>query len=503
MTSLRARRSRTAACGARPRRPPAHRGRACRRRSPPRPGRSCSRSWCCRRRWPRRCRRARRGRRRSPRWCRRRGPRPRWWRPRRPPAPPRSRARGCAPRPPRSWPGPGSPPPRARRCRSPTRARRRRSRPSPARPRGARRSSPWPPAPVPGSGRSSARVHLHDHPSPSGRRRPASSPSILAAPRSPGRPRALEQLVDGRRRRTILREERRRSAGGAPVVPRRPMTFDVTRAEAPPGDDGLPAAPGRTRARRAQPVRAQGPPGHPRRQPYRPLDAGRGNPNWIATNPARGLLRPRRVRARRATWCPATNPAWPTRIAGAGHRRAVRPTGSAATRRRAGRRRASRRCVRGRPRRRLRPRRLGPRAGRRHHRRPLPDTRPHLPPRRAGRRPLPRPGAVRRRRAAGGPLHLFATEGGTAAMCYLFDSLNVNGVLPTGSTVALMVPAFTPYLEIPRLPRFGFDIVEVRADEPRRRRAPTPGSSPTPRSTSWPTPTWPPCSSSTRRTRRR
>ncbi|HEY6532528.1 MAG TPA: aspartate 4-decarboxylase, partial [Acidimicrobiales bacterium] len=61
-------------------------------------------------------------------------------------------------------------------------------------------------------------------------------------------------------------------------------------------------------------------------------------------------------------------------------------------------------------------------------------------------------------------LHLFATEGGSAAMCYLFDSLNINGVLPTGSKVALMVPAFTPYLEIPRLPRFGYEIVEVVAD---------------------------------------
>jgi len=49
-------------------------------------------------------------------------------------------------------------------------------------------------------------------------------------------------------------------------------------------------------------------------------------------------------------------------------------------------------------------------------------------------------------------------------MCYLFDSLNINGVLPTGAKVALMVPAFTPYLEIPRLPRFGFEIVEVVAD---------------------------------------
>jgi aspartate 4-decarboxylase len=63
-----------------------------------------------------------------------------------------------------------------------------------------------------------------------------------------------------------------------------------------------------------------------------------------------------------------------------------------------------------------------------------------------------------------GHLRLFATEGGSAAMCYLFDSLNINGVLPTGSKVALMVPAFTPYLEIPRLPRFGFEIVEIVAD---------------------------------------
>ncbi len=62
------------------------------------------------------------------------------------------------------------------------------------------------------------------------------------------------------------------------------------------------------------------------------------------------------------------------------------------------------------------------------------------------------------------PLHLFATEGGSAAMCYLFDSLNLNGVLPTGAKVAIMVPAFTPYLEIPHLSRFGFEIIEVIAD---------------------------------------
>ena len=61
-------------------------------------------------------------------------------------------------------------------------------------------------------------------------------------------------------------------------------------------------------------------------------------------------------------------------------------------------------------------------------------------------------------------LRLFAVEGGSAAMCYLFDSLHTNRLLLRGDKVALMVPAFTPYLEIPRLDRYGFEIVEVRAD---------------------------------------
>src|SRR5437899_227384 len=62
------------------------------------------------------------------------------------------------------------------------------------------------------------------------------------------------------------------------------------------------------------------------------------------------------------------------------------------------------------------------------------------------------------------PFDLFAVEGGTAAMCYVFDSLAANYLLRPGDTVALMVPAFTPYLEIPRLDRYGYEIVELRAD---------------------------------------
>jgi len=62
------------------------------------------------------------------------------------------------------------------------------------------------------------------------------------------------------------------------------------------------------------------------------------------------------------------------------------------------------------------------------------------------------------------PFDLFAVEGGTAAMCYIFDSLAANCLLKPGDTVALMVPAFTPYLEIPRLDRYDYEIVEVYAN---------------------------------------
>ncbi|WP_083517058.1 aspartate 4-decarboxylase [Alicyclobacillus shizuokensis] len=62
-----------------------------------------------------------------------------------------------------------------------------------------------------------------------------------------------------------------------------------------------------------------------------------------------------------------------------------------------------------------------------------------------------------------GRFHLFAVEGATAAMCYIFDSLLANHLLEPGARVAVMVPIFPPYLEIPRLPRYRFDVVEVVA----------------------------------------
>lgn len=58
---------------------------------------------------------------------------------------------------------------------------------------------------------------------------------------------------------------------------------------------------------------------------------------------------------------------------------------------------------------------------------------------------------------------LFAVEGATAAMCYLFDSLEENCLLQPGDKVAVMVPIFPPYVEIPHLAKYAFDVVEVRA----------------------------------------
>ncbi|MFD7294594.1 bifunctional aspartate transaminase/aspartate 4-decarboxylase [Streptomyces sp. NPDC059897] len=62
-------------------------------------------------------------------------------------------------------------------------------------------------------------------------------------------------------------------------------------------------------------------------------------------------------------------------------------------------------------------------------------------------------------------LSLFATEGGTAAMCYIFDSLMKNGLLKKGDKIALMVPVFTPYIEIPELDTYEFDVTYISASK--------------------------------------
>jgi aspartate 4-decarboxylase len=62
-----------------------------------------------------------------------------------------------------------------------------------------------------------------------------------------------------------------------------------------------------------------------------------------------------------------------------------------------------------------------------------------------------------------GKFDLFAVEGGTAAMCYVFDTLMQNSLLKRGDTVALAVPTFTPYIEIAHMDRFAFKVVHIDA----------------------------------------
>ena len=56
---------------------------------------------------------------------------------------------------------------------------------------------------------------------------------------------------------------------------------------------------------------------------------------------------------------------------------------------------------------------------------------------------------------------LFAVEGGTAAMCYVFSSLRENRLLQSGDTIAIGTPIFTPYLELPHLEDFNLNVVEI------------------------------------------
>jgi aspartate 4-decarboxylase len=68
-----------------------------------------------------------------------------------------------------------------------------------------------------------------------------------------------------------------------------------------------------------------------------------------------------------------------------------------------------------------------------------------------------------------GKFDLFAVEGGTAAMCYIFDTLMQNHLLHRGDTIALGVPTFTPYIEIAHMERFAFNVVNVDASVERRK----------------------------------
>jgi aspartate 4-decarboxylase len=67
--------------------------------------------------------------------------------------------------------------------------------------------------------------------------------------------------------------------------------------------------------------------------------------------------------------------------------------------------------------------------------------------------------------ATAGGFELFAVEGASAGITYVFQSLVHSRLLAPGDCIALGVPIFTPYLEVPRLPEYRFEVVEVAQDE--------------------------------------
>jgi aspartate 4-decarboxylase len=66
---------------------------------------------------------------------------------------------------------------------------------------------------------------------------------------------------------------------------------------------------------------------------------------------------------------------------------------------------------------------------------------------------------------ASGKFDLFATEGATAAMVYVFNSLKENKILHSGDHIAIITPIFSPYLEIPVLKDYNLVEIDIKCDE--------------------------------------
>jgi aspartate 4-decarboxylase len=64
-----------------------------------------------------------------------------------------------------------------------------------------------------------------------------------------------------------------------------------------------------------------------------------------------------------------------------------------------------------------------------------------------------------------GKFDMYALEGGTAAMTYLFASLKSNHVINEGDTIALGMPIFTPYIEIPELSDYNLKTIHIDAPQ--------------------------------------
>lgn len=67
-----------------------------------------------------------------------------------------------------------------------------------------------------------------------------------------------------------------------------------------------------------------------------------------------------------------------------------------------------------------------------------------------------------------GKFDIYAVEGGTAAMCYIFKSLKANRLLHAGDTIALATPIFTPYPEMTHLEDYALNVVNIASPQENR-----------------------------------
>ncbi len=64
-----------------------------------------------------------------------------------------------------------------------------------------------------------------------------------------------------------------------------------------------------------------------------------------------------------------------------------------------------------------------------------------------------------------GETQIFPTEGGSAAMVYIFEALSHNRLLKPGDVIAIATPIFTPYMQIPSVKDYGLVSVDVTGTE--------------------------------------
>ncbi|MBR3504519.1 MAG: bifunctional aspartate transaminase/aspartate 4-decarboxylase [Clostridia bacterium] len=64
-----------------------------------------------------------------------------------------------------------------------------------------------------------------------------------------------------------------------------------------------------------------------------------------------------------------------------------------------------------------------------------------------------------------GETMVFPTEGGSAAMVYIFEALSHNRLLNPGDQIAIATPIFTPYMQIPSVKNYGLVSVDVSSSQ--------------------------------------